>query len=283
MILFRLALRSLLRRSSKNLVVAILIAVGVAAFLVSNSVLESSIGGIQRAFSGNFTADLSVSQRSDESFSLFGPDIPVIGDYTSAPLIVNASDVGARISRHPGVARLAYVLTSPVLIEAGGARGYVMGIGAIGDEYFSLFPGLRFTAGAPPSPGSTGWVVLTEEWASKIAAAQGHAPVPGDKIQLSFFGNQTFTIRETTLAGIIRYQPTTEALGMVAIIDGRVLRALCGYAQIDQAAPAAAKAPLQPEGDVDSLFSAAIKGQSLSIFSFLTKSNPVPFGAKSHL
>ena len=107
MILFLIALRNLLRRSARNLVVVILIAVGVAAFFVGNAVLESSIGGIQRSFSENFTADLSVSQRSEESFSLFGPDAPVIGDYASAPLLVNALDVGRRVARVPGVARTA--------------------------------------------------------------------------------------------------------------------------------------------------------------------------------
>ena len=256
MILFRIALRNLVRRGGKNLVVAILIAVGVAAFFVSNSVLESSIGGIQRGFSDNFTADLSVSARSDQSFSLFGPDIPVIGDYTSMPLLMNASEIGTRVAREPGVERSAYVLTSPVLVEAGGARGYGLGLGAIGNEYFLLFPRLHFTTGAPPAKESTGWVVLTEEWAAKIAAAQGHAMAPGDKVQLSFFGNQTFTIREAALAGVIRYEPASDVLGATVIVDGRILRALCGYAQIDAAPPTATHAPETATGDIDSLFSA---------------------------
>ena len=256
MILFRIALRNLVRRGGKNLVVAVLIAVGVAAFFVSNSVLESSIGGIQRGFSENFTADLSISERSDQSFSLFGPDVPVIGDYIPMPLLVDASEIGARIAREPGVERAAFVLTAPVLVEAGGARGYGLGLGAIGNEYFSLFPRLHFIAGAPPSRENTGWVVLTEEWASKIAAAQGHAIVPGDKVQLSFFGNQTFTIRETTLAGVISYQPTSDVLGTTIIVDGRVLRALCGYAQIDASSPATRPTPQAATSDIDSLFSA---------------------------
>ncbi len=260
MILFRIALRNLLRRGGRNLVVAILIAVGVASFFLSNSVLESSIGGIQRAFADNFTADLSVSQRSEQSFSLFGPDVPVIGDYAPAPLLVNAPDVGARIAHEPGVLRTAYVLTSPVLVEAGGARGYGLGLGVIGDEYFSLFAGLQFAAGAPPAPGSSGWVVLTEEWAAKISAAQGHTPVPGDKVQLTYFGNETFTIREVTLAGVIRYQPSSEFLGQVIMVDGRILRALCGYAQTDARPSAGTSLPATPppgaaSGDIDSLFS----------------------------
>ncbi|MFI5369332.1 MAG: ABC transporter permease, partial [Spirochaetia bacterium] len=185
----------------------------------------------------------------------FGPDIPVIGDYTSMPLLMNASEIGSRIAREPGVERAAYVLTSPLLVEAGGARGYGLGLGAIGNEYFSLFPKLHFIVGAPPAKESSGWVVLTQEWASKIAAAQGHTVAPGDKVQLSFFGNQTFTIRETTLAGVIQYEPASDVLGTTVIVDGRVLRALCGYAQIDVAPPATPHAPEAVTGDVDSLFS----------------------------
>ena len=144
MILFRIALRNLIRRSRKNIVVAVLIAVGVGTFFVGNAVLESSIGGIQRTFSDNFTADLSVSEHSEQSFSLFGPDIPVIGEYESEPVILNAADIGARIAAHPEVAGMAYVLSSPLLVEAGGARGPGLGLGVIGEEYFSLFKGAAF-------------------------------------------------------------------------------------------------------------------------------------------
>jgi putative ABC transport system permease protein len=257
-ILLRIALRSLIRRSRKNLVVAGLIAAGVAAFFVGNAVLESSIGGIQRTFSDNFTADISISGHSEQSFSLFGPDIPVIGDYESEPVLLNAAEIGTRVSALPGVDKIAYVLSSPLLVEAGGARDGGLGLGVIGEEYFSLFKNVQFISGQPPQPGSAGWAVLTEEWAKKIESAQGKPPVPGEKIQLSFFHNQTFNIRVATLAGVIRYQPSNEALGRIVILDGRILRALIGYSQADAAEPAPGAAggnSPAPHGDVDSLFS----------------------------
>ena len=257
--LLRIAIRNLIRRGRKNAVVAVLIAVGVCAFFTGNAVLESSIGGIQKTFSNNFTADLSVSERSEQSFSLFGPDIPVIGGYESEPVIISAADAGDRVARIHGVAGMAYVLSSPVLLEAGGARQGALGLGVIGDEYFSLFRGPQFVSGAPPAPGSSGWAVITVEWAQKISSAQGRPPVPGDKIQLSFFRNQTFAIREATIAGIIRYMPTNDALKSVVIMDARILRALCGYLQISGEKPAAGSGSSgEPgsTGDVDSLFSA---------------------------
>ena len=258
-ILFRIALRSLVRRSRKNLVVAALIAVGVAAFFVGNAVLESSVGGIQRTFSDNFTADLSISEHSEQSFSLFGPDIPGIGEYESEPVLLNAEDIGARVAAIPGIDKIAYVLSSPLLVEAGGARDGGLGLGVIGEEYFSLFQHVQFITGAAPQPGSAGWAVITEEWAKKIEKAQGRPPVTGEKIQLSVFHNQTFTIRVATLAGIIRYQPSNEALSRIVILDGRIVRALIGYSQSDAARPAegAAEGRGKPAAgtDVDSLFS----------------------------
>ena len=261
MLLYRIALRNLSRRGRKTLVVAILIAVGVSAFFVGNAVLESSIGGIQSTFSNNFTADLSMSVRSEQSFSLFGPDIPVIGDYESEPVIVNAADVGARVSRVPGVAATAYVLSSPLLLEAGGARSAGLGLGVIGDEYFTLFRAPRFIRGAPPASGSSGWAVLTEEWAVEIGTARGRPLAVGDTLQLSLFRNQTFTIREATLVGVIRYQPGSEALRHVVIADGRIIRALCGYSQTDAPSAGASGVKAGSEGsgaagDLDSLFSA---------------------------
>jgi putative ABC transport system permease protein len=266
MLIFRIAVRNLIRRGRKTVVVALLIAVGVAAFFLGNAVLESSIGGIQRTFSDNFTADLSINAHSDQSFSLFGPDIPVIGDYESTPLIVNARDVGARAAGVRGVVATAYVFSSPVLLEGGGVRSPGLGIGAIGDEYFSLFQAPQFTLGAPPAPGSSGWAVITEEWASEIAASQGHPLVPGDVLKLSLFRSQTFTIREARLVGVIRYQPRNAALKHVIIADGRILRALCGYSQTD--APDASAAGLSSQGqssDLDSLFSGSANGTGATV------------------
>ncbi len=260
MILLRIAWRNLGRHWRKNLVVAVLIATGIAAFFLGNAVLEGSVGGIQQTFSESFTADLSLSASSDRSFSLFGPDVPVIGEYDAEPLILNAAEVGERAAGTPGVAATAYVLSSPVVLEEAGRHNRGLALGVIGDEYFSMFRDLAFTVGAPPPPGSSGWAVLTEEWAGEVAVALGHPLAPGDKVQLSLFRSQSFTIREATLAGIIRYQPGNDALRRVVIADGRIVRALCGYSQSD-AAPAAAVTLAAASGeaaaavDVDSLFS----------------------------
>ena len=152
-VLFHIAFRNIIRGGRKNFVVAILIAVGVGAFFTGNAVLQSSVGGIQRTFSDNFTADLSVSQRSDQSFGIFGPDIPIIGGYESEPLLLNAAEIGSRLAVLPGVAGLAYVLSSPILVEVGGARNVGLGLGVIGDEYFDLFPGAPIRRGRAPSAG----------------------------------------------------------------------------------------------------------------------------------
>jgi ABC-type lipoprotein release transport system permease subunit len=267
MLLLRIALRNLSRRGRKTFVVSILIAVGIAAFFVGNAVLESSIGGIQATFSDNFTADLSLSARSDQSFSLFGPDIPVIGDYESEPIIVNAADAGKRISGFPGVISSAYVLSSPLLLAAGTVNGSGLGLGVIGDEYFSLFRSPKFVLGSAPVPSSSGWAVITEDWAREIESALKRPLAVGETLQLSLLRNQVFTLREVKLSGIIRYQPGNEALRHVVITDGRVLRALCGYSQTDApASPGAAGVPgyTPPTGntDIDSLFQAAPGPQS---------------------
>jgi putative ABC transport system permease protein len=261
MILFRIAFRNIARRWRKNLVVGVLIAVGVAIFFVGNAVLESSIGGIKRTFSEQFTGDLSISAKSEQSFSLFGPDIPVIGQYESEPAIVNAALIGKSVANIPGVASLAYVLSSPLLVEAGGARSPALGLGVIGDEYFHLFSNLDFVLGGPPKSGNSDWVVITEERAQEIAKAQGKSVALGDRIQLSLFRDQTFAIRDAALVGVLRYQPSNASLARVVITDGRILRELCGYSQVDEGtSPGPANPALDAMaaggGSIDSLFSA---------------------------
>ncbi len=261
MILLRIAFRNLGRRWRKNLVIGALIAVGVAIFFVGNAILESSAGGIQRTFSDQFTADLSISAKSEQSFSLFGPDIPVIGEYESEPLIVNAAKIGDELAKLPSVASFAYVLSSPLLIEAGGSRSPGLGLGVIGEEYFRLFLNLHFVLGGPPQPGNTDWVVITEERAKEIEKAQGRPLALGDRIQLSLFRDQTFTIRDAALVGVLQYKPSNSALDRVVITDGRILRSLCGYSQVDESsAPGAGDKALDTMAsgglDINSLFSA---------------------------
>jgi len=261
MILLRIAFRNLGRRWRKNLVIGALIAVGVAIFFVGNAVLESSVGGIQRTFSDQFTADLSISAKSDQSFSLFGPDIPVIGEYESEPVIVNAAKIGDQLAKLPSVASFAYVLSSPLLVEAGGARSPGLGLGVIGDEYFRLFSNLRFVLGGPPQPGDSDWVVITEDRAKEIEKAQGKRLALGQRIQLSLFRDQSFAIRDAALVGILQYQPSNSALDRVVITDGRILRSLCGYSQIDEgSAPGTGGKALDAMAagglDINSLFAA---------------------------
>ena len=257
MLIFRIAMRNLSRRGRKTMVVAVLIAVGVGFFFTGNAILESSVGGIRSAFSGNFTADLSLSARSDQSFSIFGPDVPIIGDYESEPTIVNAADVGARAARVPGVESTTYVLSSPLILDAGGPHSSGLGLGVIADEYFKFFRAPQFVAGSPPIGGSSAWAVITDEWAREIAASRGRPLSIGEKLQVSLFRDQTFTIREVTLVGIIHYEPGNEALSHVLIADGRVIRALCGFSQTDERTAEQTETGLPGSGaeDIDSLFS----------------------------
>ncbi|MGO8695141.1 MAG: ABC transporter permease [Rectinemataceae bacterium] len=261
MILLRIAFRNIARRWRKNLVIGALIAVGVAIFFVGNAVLESSIGGIKRTFSEQFTGDLSISAKSEQSFSLFGPDIPVIGEYESEPVIINAALIGKSVEKLPGVASLAYVLSSPLLVEAGGARSPGLGLGVMAGEYFRLFTNLDFVLGGPPASGNSDWVVITEERAKEIEKAQGKPVALGDRIQLSLFRNQTFAIRDAALVGVLRYQPSNASLARVVVTDGRLMRELCGYSQIDESpsqggANPALDAMAAGGGDINSLFSA---------------------------
>jgi ABC-type lipoprotein release transport system permease subunit len=278
-LLFRIALRNLSRRGRKTLVVAVLIAVGVGAFFAGNAVLESSVGGLHSAFSENFTADLSLSARSEQSFSIFGPDVPIIGDYESEPPIVSAADVGNRVTQVPGVESIAYVLSSPLLLEVNGTKAAGLGLGVIGDEYFSFFRAPRFIAGAPPANGSSGWAVITDEWAREISAAQGHPLSVGDTVQVSLFRNQTFTIRDAVLCGIIRYQPGSEALRHVLITDGRIIRALCGFSQTDAGSPAAGRpvtgSAASSSDSIDSLFSSP---SSDGVDNSASSSKPITLG-----
>ncbi|HTZ52943.1 MAG TPA: FtsX-like permease family protein, partial [Spirochaetia bacterium] len=144
--------------------------------------------------------------------------------------------------------------------EVDGARAAGLGVGAIAGEYFTVFHQPRFVLGGPPSADAGAWAVISDEWASELAKARGRPLASGEKITLSVVRNQTFTIREATLAGVVHYEPANAALDHLVVTDGRILRALCGYSQTDASAgapgaPGAAAPAGGQDADIDALFS----------------------------
>ena len=182
MIVFKLAFRNIIRNGNKSLTIGTLIALGIALMFVGNSIFEGTDRGIRRSFVDSFTADVSVSAVSDESFSIFGNETPVIGELATVPTIVSYDSVSKIVAGSPGVAGTASVVSGLIGIQVRDIQQAVPVFGVDGASYFSCFPGVTLVKGALLS-GTAPGAMITEVRAQELEKASGKPLEIGEPIQ----------------------------------------------------------------------------------------------------
>jgi putative ABC transport system permease protein len=227
MIVVKLAFRNLVRNGKKNLTIGMLIALGIAMMFVGNAIFDGTDSGIRRTFIDSFTADVSISASSEESFSIFGNETPVIGELSTVPTIVPYDEVLKAAVAKRGVAKTASVVSGLIGIELRDKREAVPVFGVDGDGYFACFPGIDILRGSRIS-GSQPGIMLTEKRATDIEKLTGKPLVIGEPVQADVLTAKGFQIREVPLTGIFRYPVGNETLDRIVILDVTTLRSLYG-------------------------------------------------------
>jgi len=252
----------LLRRLKKNLVAGFLIAVSIAVFFLGSAVIAKSAGGIRSVFEERCTGDYSISVRSETSFSVFGSDIPTIGDYDSPPLVRQGDTINSILQSQPEIKSYAFLRTAPCRVELGTYSGSAIAFGVFSNEYFQTFPDIHFVAGGIPDDKKP-WIILTAERVKEMQANLSRPLVIGEQLQLATGHSDTFTIRTVTLAGIISYEPSNQALSHVVIADARTIGDILEIEAVDTPPETAGVAtpetikPTPPPDDIDSMFASA--------------------------
>ncbi|GAB6091626.1 ABC transporter permease [Spirochaeta dissipatitropha] len=222
--MFVLAARNISRSMSRLRPMIIIIALSFALLLIGNAVLAYSSASFYRVYSRNLTADMSVSSLSEfGSFSLFGSDAFLVGEFLVPPTIIDYARLHADVNALPEVQSAAGVVSSAARLELNGRRMNNALFGVDFAEYLELFPELGIVAGAAPAPGEAG-IMLQESHYENF-----RSPPLGSPVLLTVARDNTFTIREATLTGVYRYPVVDELLSRVSLIDVQTARALSGY------------------------------------------------------
>jgi putative ABC transport system permease protein len=254
--LVRIAARNVLRNRRSYLVGGIM-AAGIAVFFVGNSLLDGTDAGIRSSFISSFTSDLAVSGVSDESFSVFGDETPIIGALAHLPTIVPFDDVRAYVESRPEVAADAAQVSGLALLEAGNYRSPAPLFGVEGTDYFAVFNGIRITRGRALGSGERG-ILLPEPRAGAAEYVLKRKLKLGELVQLSVADNSTFRIRAVPLVGVYSYPLESPTLDSIVLVDADTLRALYG---MTRGTPEAVQvSPAQTEllsADVEDLFAQA--------------------------
>jgi len=251
---FLLALKNTRLYFLKRLPLALFLAATLALLFLGNTVFSGTDMGLSRAFQTSLTADLSISAASEDPFTLFGSELPLLGEFFKMPLILDYDKVLTTVQSALPDATLEPVVVGAAKVTVGGfsapAPLFAVNIG----EYLAFFPSLKVLLGKPPEPGQPA-LFLNEKMYDKATQALGRPPVLGEKFLLASAQDNSFALRETPLAGVFSYPVYDPLLENVALVDVGTGRALAGYF-ITQAASGQGDQSVDT-GNVDDLFAGA--------------------------
>jgi putative ABC transport system permease protein len=272
MSIVKLALRNVARHGRRSLTIALLIAAGTALFVVGNAIFANAVRGIKASFIDSFTGDFSVSAKADEAFSLFGNEVPIVGEYATPLPLQKHDSIAAALRALPGVKSVVSVVSGAARLEIGKWHEPLVFFGVAGPEYAKAFPSIRVVQGAFLEEGRPG-ILLNEAQVEHFKMDEGRTLAVGDHVDLTVFSDAGFSIRTLSVAGVFSYATRSAASDKICIVDVETARSLNGYivGSISQGGDAEAS-PIA-SGSVDELFSSgagdtkAVVGGSLELSS----------------
>lgn len=266
---FLLIFRNVMRNLPRLAPMVVVLVLSFAALVAGNGVLGTSDDALYRTYAAHVAGDLSVgatdlpgpgesgSPGGAGSFTIFGSDALLVGEYLVPPVIAGFDALRDHVDGRREVRATAAVVSAVARVEAAGRRGDMVLFGVDFPRYRALFPALELVAGRYPDPGERG-VVLQAGWGGTAPDAEGAAALLGQRALLAVAHDITFTLREVPVTGIFRYPVEDAMLQRVALVDPDTARALNGYIY---GSAAAVEISLEEQGflesDLDDLFGAA--------------------------
>ena len=267
--LFKLVLRNIARNVRRLLPMVVMLAISFLALLVGNAVLARSAGALKRTYVDHVAGHLSVSATSESTFTIFGSEQLLVGEYLTAPTVVEFNELERFVRDMDEVRATAGLVSSVARVRVGGRRQDQTLFGVDSSEYTDMFPELELVAGSFPQPGSRGIVLQVPRGPSDNGAESSPATgrdatgpawteaVVGKSALLAVARETSFTLREVPVTGVFSYPVEDRLLDTVALVDPETARALNGYiygAREEQEIPEEQRDLL--DSDMDSMFGA---------------------------
>jgi len=256
---FFLALKNTRLYFRKRLPLAVFLAGTLALLFLGNTVFSGTDTGLLRTFQNSLTADLSISSASEDPFTLFGSELPLLGEFFKMPLILDYDHISETVRHTLPDARLEPVVVGAAKLSLKGFSTPTPLFAVDIKDYFSFFPSLTVILGSPPEPGKPA-LFLNRKLYEKASRSLGHPPALGDMFLLASAQDNSFALREAPLAGVYDYPAYDPLLENVALVDVGTGRALAGYF-ITQAAESGTESSVTT-ASVDDLFAGAADSQA---------------------
>jgi len=228
MLIFKLAIRNLLRNTRKTLLLGMIIMLGTAMLFFANAVFESTNKGLESSFIKSLTGNAVLSANTAVSYGLFGNETPMMSRYEVIPPIIGFSSMVELFSSIEHVSAWTPIVSAAGFVEIEGRRTAAVLFGVDYATYFSVCLDIIIEKGDVSSL-KEGGVFLNRKFASIVEERIGRPLQVGDPLQLTMFSDGSFRIERGFLAGIHSYVGTTQVLDRIVLADPNSVRRIANY------------------------------------------------------
>ena len=258
MLIIKLALRNLRRHTKKTLLLATLITLGMAFVFFANSLFESTNQGLKKSFIGSLSGDLVIASESETKFSLFGNEMPIIGEYENIPSLPGYTEIKNSVSSLSEVEAWTPIVSGAGYLEVAGFKNAVPVFGVDYDSYFDVCSDIKIEKGNIEELNNNG-IFINSVLLKKIENKLERPLEKGEPVTLSMYSDGSFRIRTALFAGVHSYAGSTKTLERVVLTDPVIVRSLAnytlGYATEDDSASDLGGGDIEDDFDMDDLFS----------------------------
>jgi len=256
MLIFKLAIRNLLRHTRKTLLLGMIIVLGTAMLFFANAVFESTNEGLEISFVRSLTGNAVLSANSEISYGLFGNEIPIVSKYEVIPAIPDYLSMADVFSSIRYVEEWTPIVSAAAYVEIENERTGILLFGVDYNSYFSVCPDIVIEKGSV-SALKDGGIFLNKKIVSIMEKKIGRSLELGDPLQLSMFSDGSFRIVKGFLAGIHSYIGTTQVLDRIIFADPDSVRRIANYTMGYVLSDSDPSAKPKEAFDLDDLFSTA--------------------------
>ena len=228
MLLLRLAIRNILRHPRKSILIASLIAAGMALLFTANAIFESTSRGLETSYIGSLTGNLVVGALAEETYGVFGSEVPIVSEYEGIPPLADFGSVSSGLADDIDIAAYAPIVSAAAQIRIGRFVEPLAVFGVDPVTYFKVCSDIEILKGKTAILASGG-VFLNERLAQRIEKVIKRRVKIGERITFSTYSGGSFRIRRGTFAGVYRYPAPNEALDRVVLADPVIVRGLSDY------------------------------------------------------
>ncbi|MGL4986996.1 MAG: ABC transporter permease [Treponemataceae bacterium] len=234
MIIVKIALRNILRKPKQTILLGSLILIGMALVFLSNTIFEGTKQGLQRSYSGSLTSDIIIAEKNTFTTSIFGNDMPLIGDYQTTPPLSFFPQIELFLQNHKNVQEWSPIISTFGRLEYDGGKedGYIFGIDT--NSYFKICQEIDTTnIQLDLLSANARGVAINSTMLEIIEHARGEKLKIGDPLQLTFSMGNSFNIEDAVFAGSYAYISDFDPFNKIILSSPRLLRELIDYANIE--------------------------------------------------